>query len=180
MLSRNLSRVSVALLLGGYLALAQTPVGPVTFTYDGPPLNIPHTENSIATFVSIPVSAVATVTKVTATVNISYAPVSDLNIYLFSPDGTRTRLLEKNCVGINATLVNMTFDDSASTTYTSSCPAEAGRGPWRGTEPRANFANKPAAGTWTLAVQNNSTPGNTGVLNGFSLTLSGTSPLTPT
>jgi hypothetical protein len=144
---KSLPKAFLFLTLGGYLAFAQTAFGPATVAYNGPPLSIPYTENSVATFIPISVTAVATVTKVTATVNISYPVVSDLNVYLFSPDGTRTKLLEKNCVGINATLVNITFDDSASTLYNSFCPAEAGRGPFKGNEPLSNFNNKSISGT---------------------------------
>src|SRR6185369_1271535 len=126
--------------LGCCVAVAQVAVQPLTYSYNGPPMNIPYTTGSIATLASIQVPAAVTITKVTATVNISYPTVSDLNLYLFSPDGTRTRLLERNCSGTaNATLVNITFDDSASSTYNSFCPAEAGRGPFKSNEPLTNF-----------------------------------------
>jgi len=176
-----LTKSVVLTTLAGSLAFAQTSVPAVTYSYTGVPLNFSYSENSVATFAQIPVSSVVTITKLTVTVNISYSRVSDLNLYLFSPDGTRTKLLEKNCEGTpNATLVNVTFDDSASSTYASFCPVEAGRGPFGSNEPLSNFNGKPAAGTWTLAVQNNSTPGNSGVLNGASLSIAGTTTTTPT
>ena len=167
--------------LGTCVAFAQVTVPAVNYSYNGPPLNIGYTTGSAATFMSIPVSSLVTITKVTVTVNISYPQISDLNLYIFSPDGTRTKLLERNCSGTpNATLVNITFDDSASSTYSSFCPAEAGRGPWKGNEPLSNFNNKSAAGTWTLAVQNNVTTGNSGVVNGVTVSIAGTIPSTPT
>lgn len=180
MITNHSIRAFVLTIFAACVASAQTTVPPVTYAYNGPPMNINYATGSVATFVTIPVSSVVTITKITATVNISYAPVSDLNLYLFSPDGTRTRLLERNCSGTaNATLVNITFDDSASSTYNSFCPAEAGRGPFKSNEPLTNFNGKPAAGNWTLAVQNNATAGNTGVVNGASLTISGTTTTTP-
>jgi len=143
-------------------------------------MNISYATGSVATFMTIPVSSVVTITKVTATVDISYPRVADLNLYLFSPDGTRTRLLERNCSGTsNATLVNTTFDDSAPSSYNSFCPAEAGRGPFKGNEALSNFNGKAASGNWILAVQNNRTPANTGVVNGVTLTISGTATTTP-
>lgn len=173
-------KVSLLLTLGFRIAVAQVSVPAVNYAYNGPPQNINYSPNT-GTFISIPVSSLVTVTKVTVTVNISYPRVADLNLYLFGPDGTRTKLLERNCSGTpNATLVNITFDDSATTPYNSFCPAEAGRGPFKGNEPLSNYNNKSAAGTWTLAIQNNVTPANAGVFNGASLSIAGTIPSTPT
>ena len=119
-LSKQSLKAMLLLTLGSCVTFAQAPP---TYAYNGPPQNVGFTTGSNATFISIPVSSTGTVTKVTVTVNISYPLVSDLNLYLFSPDGTRTKLLEHNCSGTpSATLVNMTFDDSASTLYNSFCP----------------------------------------------------------
>jgi uncharacterized protein (TIGR03437 family) len=168
-------------MLGCCLTFAQTVVPPVSYSYNGPPQTVSYTTGSAATFATIQVPSPITITKVTVTVNISYPLVSDLNLYLFGPDGTRTKLLERNCSGTqNATLVDMTFDDGANTLYNSFCPAEAGRGPWKGNEPLSNYNSKSAAGTWTLAVQNNVSPANSGVLNGFSLSIGGTTTSAPT
>ena len=180
-LTKNSLNAVLFFLLGCCIASAQVTVPAVNYSYNGPPLNLTYTTGSAATFVTIPVSSLVTITKVTVTVNISYPLVGDLNLYLFSPDGTRTKLLERNCAGTpGATLVNITFDDSASTSYSSFCPAEAGRGPWKGNEPLSNYNNKSAAGNWTLAVQNNVTTGNSGIVNGATLSIAGTIPSTPT
>ena len=53
------------------------------------------------------------------------------------------------------------------------CPAEAGRGPFRGNEPLANWNNQNAFGYWRLAVENNGS-GHTGLVTGFSITITGT------
>jgi len=172
----------VLFMLGCCLAVAQTTVPAVTYSYNGPPQNVTYnTDSSAATLVSIQVPSPVTITKVTVTVNIGYPLVSDLNVYLFGPDGTRTILLEHDCSSTtNATLVSITFDDSASSTYKSFCPAEAGRGPFQSDQPLSNYNNKMAAGTWTLAVQNNNSQANSGVVNGFSLSITGTTTSTPT
>jgi uncharacterized protein (TIGR03437 family) len=176
-LTKNSLKALLLLALGCCLAFAQTTVN---FSYSGPPQNFYYTENSVATFASINVPITATVMKVTVTVNISYPQVGDLNLYLFSPDGTRTKLLEHNCTGKNATLVNIGFDDSAASLYNDFCPAEAGRGSFRGNEPLSNFNNKSASGTWTLAVQNNNNTSSSGVLNGVTLSITANTPSTPT
>jgi uncharacterized protein (TIGR03437 family) len=111
-------------------------------------------------------------------VNVAYSPVGDLNLYLFAPDGTRTKLLERNC-GDTGTLINISFDDAATSKYSDFCPAEAGRGPFQGQEPLANFNNKTSYGTWRLAVENNGQQ-KTGWLNGWSITFTGASVTIPT
>jgi len=178
--TKNSLEALLLLVLGCSLAFGQVSVPAVNYSYNGPPQNIPYSPN-VATFVSIPVTSLITITKVTVTVNISYPMISDLNLYLFSPDGTRTKLLERNCTGTpTATLVNITFDDAASTMYSAFCPAEAGRGPFKGQEPLSNFNNKAAGGTWTLAIQNNVTSSNAGVFTGVTLSIAGTIPSAPT
>jgi len=37
---------------------------------------------------------------VTASVQVQYSGVGDLNVYMWSPSGTRTKLLERNCGGL--------------------------------------------------------------------------------
>ncbi|HZT33070.1 MAG TPA: proprotein convertase P-domain-containing protein [Bryobacteraceae bacterium] len=179
-LTRNSLQALLLLTLGCLVAFGQTAVPAITYAYNGPPQTISYTTGSVATFVTIQVPSLVSITKLTVTVNISYPVVSDLNLYLFGPDGIRTKLLERNCSGMSATLVNMTFDDSASTMYNSFCPAEAGRGPFKGNEPLSNYNNKVASGTWTLGIQNTVSPANTGVINGFSLSIAGNAPPTPT
>jgi uncharacterized protein (TIGR03437 family) len=112
-----------------------------------------------------------TITKVTASVQVQYSGVGDLNVYLYSPFGTRVRLLERNC----GSLVNIdtTFDDAAAQRYSDFCPSEAGRGPFRGNEPLANANNENSLGYWRLAVENNGSS-RTGLLTGFSITVTGT------
>jgi hypothetical protein len=82
------------------------------------------------------------ISKVTASVQVQFSGVGDLNVFMWSPEGTRTKLLERNC----GSLVNIdtTFDDSASSKYADFCPVEAGRGPFRGNEPLANWNNQNA------------------------------------
>jgi uncharacterized protein (TIGR03437 family) len=180
-LTKHSLKALLLLTLGCVLAFAQVAVPPINYAYSGPPQNINFTGGSVATFVPIQVPSPVTITKVTVTVDISYPLVSDLNLYLFSPDGTRTKLLERNCEGTpNATLLNMAFDDSASTLYNSFCPAEAGRGPFKGNEPLSNFNGKAAAGTWTLGIQNVGGENRTGVVNGVTLSIAGIIPSTPT
>ncbi len=93
-------------------------------------------------------------------------------MYLYSPLGTRTKLLERNCGSLKN--IDTTFSDSASSKYADFCPSEAGRGPYRGNEPLANFKGQSSFGYWRIAVENNGSE-NTGFLTGFSITINGAS-----
>jgi uncharacterized protein (TIGR03437 family) len=102
---------------------------------------------------------------------VQFNGVGDLNVFLWSPAGTRTKLLERNCGGLQN--IETTFDDSAPSKYADFCPAEAGRGPFRGNEPLGNSTNQNAFGYWRLGVENNGSS-RTGLLTGFSITITGT------
>ena len=158
--------------------MAQAPATPLTFTntYNGVPLPIPIDSADTAVLMTITVNRSITITKVTASVQVSYPAVGDLNVYLFSPTGTRVKLLERNC----GTLKNIdtTFDDAATTKYADFCPAEAGRGPYSGNEPLRNVNGQDSLGVWTLAVENNGSDTRTGSAVGFSLTFAGTAKTT--
>lgn len=151
------------------LAFAQTQT--YTYTYSGVPLPVYPDDWDTVAVASILVPRSITITKVTVSVQVQFNNVADLNVYLLSAQGTRTRLLERNC----SALVNIdtTFDDSAQSRYSEFCPAEAGRGPFRGNEPLANSNGQNAYGYWKLGVENNGS-GLTGYLNSFSITITGT------
>jgi uncharacterized protein (TIGR03437 family) len=151
------------------LAFAQTQT--FTYTYSGLPLPIYPDDWNVVAVASIDVPSSIVVGKVTATVQVQYNGVGDLNVFLYSPNGTRTKLLERNCGSLQN--VDTTFDDGAQTKFSDFCPAEAGRGPFRGNEPLANSNGQNAFGKWRLAVENNGS-GNTGTLTGFSITITGT------
>lgn len=151
------------------LALAQTQT--YTYTYSGLPLPVyPDDWNTVAV-ANVLVPRSISITKVTVSVQVQFNNVQDLNVYLFSAAGTRTKLLERNCSGL--VNIDTTFDDTAQTKYADFCPAEAGRGPFQGNEPLANSQNENAYGNWRLAVENNGS-GLTGYLTGFSITITGT------
>lgn len=142
-----------------------------TYTYDGPSIAVyPDDWNTFA-IAAILVPKSIQVSKVTAAVQVQFDGVGDLNVYMWSAAGTRTKLLERNCGGLQN--VDTTFDDSASSKYSDFCPVEPGRGPFRGNEPLANSNRENALGYWLLGVENNGS-GKTGFLTGFSVTITGT------
>lgn len=143
----------------------------LSYSYNGLPVRILPDSANVVSLVRIMVPRSVSITSVTATVQVQYSGVGDLNLYLYSPAMTRTKLLERNC----GSLVNIdtTFDDAASTKYASFCPAEAGRGPYSANEPLANSRGQNSIGYWTLAVENNGSE-KTGFVNGFSLSITGT------
>jgi uncharacterized protein (TIGR03437 family) len=146
-----------------------------TYSYSGPSEAIFYQTGNGATFVNLNVPADLSITSVSTTISVSYPTTGDLNVQLFGPDGTRTILTERNC-GSQGSLINMTFADNAAQMYNSFCPASPGT--YRPNQPLSNYQGKNSAGTWTLAVQNNATPGAFGTVTAFSLTINGT-PLTP-
>ena len=151
------------------VALSQTQT--ITYSYGGLPLPIfPDDWNTIS-IASIDVPRNIQVSKVTVSVQVQFSGVGDLNLFLWSPIGTRTKLLERNC----GSLVNIdtTFDDGATTRYADFCPATAGQGPFRGNEPLGNSNGQSSFGRWRLGVENNGS-GRTGTLTGWSITITGT------
>jgi uncharacterized protein (TIGR03437 family) len=149
----------------------------VTVTYNGYPIPIMPDYWDTISVATITVPKALKMTKVTAKVNITYPQIGDLNIFLYSPDGTRTKLLEHNCG--DKRIIDATFDDAASSSYSDACPAD-GRGSYRANEPLSNFNSADSSiGVWVLAVENNSSDSRAGYLNDVTLTITGTSQAKP-
>ncbi len=159
---------------GSGIALAQTTA---TYSYVGPSLPIYYTSSDAGTLMNINVPAPILITTVTANVNVNYPYTGDLNVFMYGPDGTRTKLVERNCNG-SSTLVNITFADSGASMYSSVCPATSGGPPYRGNQPLSNYTGKTSNGTWSLFVENNGSSTRFGTVDGFSVTITGT-PLAP-
>jgi uncharacterized protein (TIGR03437 family) len=150
-------------------AFAQTQT--YTASYDGVPVLIPPNSNNVYAAVRVLMPKSLIIQKVTVTMQVTYPNLLDLNVFIYSPQGTRTKLLEHNCSGLAN--IDTTFDDAAPNRFASFCPAEAGRGPFSGNEPLANSFGQNSLGYWRLAVQNN-TSQNTGFVNSVSFTIAGT------
>jgi uncharacterized protein (TIGR03437 family) len=164
--------VSLTLVCSGQ---AQT----ITASYNGLPLPIANDAADTISVASIVVPVAFKVTNLTVRLQISYPNVADLEVFLYSPFGTRVRLLDNNCP--NLVNVDTTFDDAAPQNYSQFCPAEAGRGPFRASEPLSNvYADSSSFGTWRIALENNSSDSRSGWLNSASLSITGTSVTTPT
>ncbi len=150
----------------------------VTFNYVGAPLPIvPTADAEIFTIARVFVPLALEMSKVTARVQISYPQVGDLNVFLFSPAGTRTKLLERNCGSLRN--VNVNFDDTAGQRFADFCPSESSVGTFQGNEPLGNFNGQSSIGTWRLAVQNNGGNSNVGYILNFGVTITGTNQLVP-
>jgi uncharacterized protein (TIGR03437 family) len=142
-----------------------------TYSYSGRPLPIFSDDANIVTLAYVTVPRSTKIQKVTATVDIDYPQVGDLKIFLYSPAGTRTKLVEHDC-GTKGTLRQITFDDSAQNKYKDYCPAEPG---WtvRAEEPLSNSNEENGVGVWVLAVENDESNSRTGWILGYSLTITG-------
>jgi uncharacterized protein (TIGR03437 family) len=149
----------------------------VTYSYSGLPVPIFTDAANIISIANVFVPKAIAISKVTVTVQIQYPNSGDLKLYLFSPLGTRTILLENDCSVAN---VDTTFDDAAQSNWKDFCPVEAGRGPFRSDQPLSNFNSDDSSyGTWRLAVQNDQSNSRSGWLNTFSITISGNSQVGP-
>jgi uncharacterized protein (TIGR03437 family) len=164
------------LALAGLPAFAQ-PVT-LTYSYNGLPLPILTDAAETITVASVYVPRSLKTTKVTAQVQIQYPNSGDLKVYLFSPLGTRTILLEHDCSVVN---IDTTFDDSAQSLWKDFCPSQAGQGPFRPDQPLSNFNSDDSSfGTWTLWVENDASDSRSGWLTTVSLTITGTPLAGPT
>lgn len=142
-----------------------------TFSYGGLPVPIPASNNNVYAAIRILATKSLVIQSVTITMDVTYPNVSDLNVFLFSPQGTRTKLLEHNCN--NLANIDTTFDDTATTMFNTYCPATPGQAPFKGNEPLANSRGENSLGYWLLAVQNNVSQ-NTGFVNSVSISVTGT------
>jgi uncharacterized protein (TIGR03437 family) len=165
-------RLSFLLFLACGMMFAQDTV---TYTYSGAPVLIFTDAANVVSVAAIRVDRVFSVQKATINVNVAYQPVGDINLFAYAPDGTRTKLVERNC-GDQGLLANITFADSASSKYADVCPTQPGS--FQGNEPLSNFNGKSSYGSWRLAVENNGSQ-NVGWLNGWSITFTTDTVATP-
>jgi len=162
------------LLLAGLLLAASAHAQSITYSYSyqGGPLPIFRDSANVITIANVSVPRAILITKVTANIEIDYPRAGDLNVFMYSPILTRTKLLERNC-GATGSLNNITFDDAAATKYSDACPPAAG-GSYRGLEPLSNYNGQVAAGIWSIAVENNGSDAQIGYLRGFTIVFTGT------
>ena len=137
------------LLLAAVAPLAFSQTQTLTYTYTGLPLPIYPDDWNTRSIINILGPKSLSVTSVTASVQVQYAGVGDLNVYLWSANGTRTKLLERNCGPLQN--IDTTFDDSAPTKFSNTCP-QPGSGKYQGNEPLANSHNENSYGIWSLGV----------------------------
>ncbi|MGA7239238.1 MAG: proprotein convertase P-domain-containing protein [Bryobacteraceae bacterium] len=176
-MNNTFATIAFLLLFGSsFEAQAQQPVT-VTYTYSNLPLRIFPSSSNTVTVATIVMPRAIKMTKVTAQLQIQYPDSGDLKVYLYSPQLTRTILLQNDCDVAN---VDTTFDDSAQSSWSEVCPVQAGLGPFQADEPLANFnTDNSSYGLWELTVQNDRSTTRTGWVTQFSLTISGTSQTSP-
>jgi len=174
-----MGRISAAMIAAALMTTAFAPTAAqaqnlsYTYSYDGAPLPIFRDSANIITVASLFIPRSILITKVTVNIDVDYPRPGDMNIYIYSPILTRTKLLERNC-GSQGALTNITFDDSAASRYSDACPSMSG-GSYRGNEPLSNFNNQNALGLWSLAVENNGSDDFIGYLRGYTVTFNGSS-----
>ncbi len=169
-MNTRIASLPILALALGFVVTAQTSIQTFTYTYTGNPLLIARDDANIITVSAMPVPRSIKIQSVKVTVDIEYPKPGDLNLFFYSAEATRTKLLERNC-GDKGTLHNITFDDSASNRYSDACPTTSGS--YRGNEPLGNYNGQNAAGLWTIAIENNGSNDTVGWLLGYSITITG-------
>ncbi len=138
------------------------------------PIN--YTNNAVLTLqpqktqtstISIPENYV--VQGATLQLNIQHANVPDLTATLIAPDGAEVRLFTRvGNSGTRANFTNTVFDDAATV------PIQLGSPPFNGSfnpqQPMSRLRGRPAGGTWTLRITNDSASVS-GTLRNWTLTL---------
>jgi subtilisin-like proprotein convertase family protein len=149
----------------GVLDLNTTQLPPVASTNVGQTINDFATVTSTLNF-SGPVSNIG---DVDVTLDITHTFDSDLEVFLISPEGTEIELFTR-VDGNGDNFTNTVLDDQAATSIT------AGSAPFTGSfrpeEPLSNLNGENPNGIWTLIVRD-VISGDTGVLNGWSITIAG-------
>lgn len=110
------------------------------------------------------------ITDVNVTLDISHTFDADVNVFLVSPAGTRVKLFG-DIGGSGDNFLNTVLDDEALYQIGSQFTSPPFTGSFRPQNPLSTFDGENSAGKWTLEVQDDAT-GDTGVLNGWSLTFS--------
>ena len=141
-----------------------------TYSYSGLPIPIYPDDWDTVSVITLFVPRSMVISKVTVSVQVQYSGIGDINLYVWSAAGTRSKLLERNCGGLAN--IDTTFDDSAPAMFNNACPAPGSR-PFRGNEPLANSNGQNAFGFWRLGIENNGSS-KTGTLTGYSISITGT------
>jgi subtilisin-like proprotein convertase family protein len=154
--------------------------------------DVPQVLNDLTTVKSeLFFQGVRSIFDVNITLDITHAFAADLNAYLISPAGTRVKLFS-DVGGFNDDFDNVTFDDEASTAISTSLAPFSGTfrpeetidqielTTFPGLESVLSaFDGEDANGMWILEIKDDA-PVDDGVLNSWSLTISGNEPSTTT
>lgn len=114
---------------------------------------------------------VTSITDVNVTLNISHTWDSDLNVLLISPEGTAIELFA-GVGGDGNNFLNTVLDDQATIAITDPAATPPFAGSFQPEEALSGLNGENPNGIWTLVVQDD-VPGDNGVLNGWSLTITG-------
>ena len=121
---------------------------------------------------SIFISDVNNISDIEVLVNIDHTWVSDLSLFLVSPDGTIYSLAENIGIGTESgsgdNFTNTIFNQSASTSINSASPPFTGK--FRPNQPIDALIGKTAFGNWTLNIEDNG-PQDTGELINFQINM---------
>ncbi|MES2865109.1 MAG: zinc-dependent metalloprotease family protein [Bacteroidota bacterium] len=103
----------------------------------------------------VPGSVLGNINSVTTTVDLTHTYVQDLVLELSHPDGTKIRLMNRNCDEGATTPSSYSFnftDSAANVLPNGSCLNPVISGDVKPQQPLGAFGGKTAAGTWTLSA----------------------------
>jgi subtilisin-like proprotein convertase family protein len=145
------------------------------------PKSIPETTSPTGTTSQLAVQNVGTISDVNVNLDITHPQIWQLQLFLVSPTGKRVELVN-NAGGISSLgsdFANVVFDDEATRPIaTATAPFT---GSYRPVSPLTTLDGDNANGTWTLEIRDpfvDFLNPSTGVLNRWSLTFSGGTPVT--
>ena len=165
---RSIPSARVALNLSILGALA-APAAADTFTSTAPLVPLPDTGTATKTLV---VDSAFAIRDVNVIVTLQHTALSQLRLVLRHPDGTSVLLVHGATGGA---LTHTVLDDEAAGPLAGSPPYT---GAFQPASPLSDFDDKPAAGAWTLDVEDD-VAGGTGTLRGFSLAFNGVTRVSP-
>lgn len=123
--------------------------------------------------VVVPGTVTGNINSVTTSVDLSHTYVQDLVLELSHPDGTKIKLMNRNCDEGASTSATYSFnftDAGANALPNGSCLNPVITGNVKPQEALSTFGGKPAAGTWTLRATDYYN-GDTGSVTNWSVTL---------
>ncbi len=142
----------------------------VNFPQNAPSVDVPQVISDLTTVKSeLLFEGIRTLSDIDVTLDITHGFDADVNVFLISPLGTRVELFS-DVGAFNDNFTNTTLDDEASLLINAGAAPFTGR--FRPEGLLSSFDGEDPNGVWTLEISDDA-PGDPGVLNSWSLNITG-------